>query len=112
MKEKFKVLSVSAGRFKDDQTNEERVFASLNYLDRSVSDIIESDQIKVGQQHVKMRVLTDDNNALARKLANSGQIPGDVVLHLEMSVVKNTPSLTVIGFDTIEQRVLEPLSKK
>lgn len=99
MKEKFKVLSLQAGSFKDDQTGEIRTFASLNYIDKSVSDIIEKDQIKIGQQHVKIKIDVDGDNKLARDLANSGLIPGDVVLDLELSVIKNTPTLRVIGFE-------------
>ena len=110
MKETFKVLSLSAGNFTDDVTREERVFASLVFVDKNVADTIETDQIKVGQQHAKMKICTDNNNALSRKLADSGQIPGTVELELEMTTVKNAPSLMVVGFTTIEQKVLSPLS--
>jgi hypothetical protein len=105
MKEKVRVLSLSAGKFKDDSTGEQRVFASLNYLDKSVSDIIEDDQIKVGQQHVKIKICPDDNNALARKIAQTFTFPCDVVLDLDLAVVKNTPSLSVVGFDMPTSKV-------
>lgn len=104
MKEKLRVLSLSAGKFKDEQTGEFRTFASLNYLDKSVSDVIENDQIKVGQQHVKIKINTDLENKLAKDLANSGLIPGDIVLDLEMTVLKNTPSLTVVGFEKLSSQ--------
>ncbi len=111
MKEKFKVLSLSAGKFTDDQSREERTFASLNFLDKSVAEILEEDRINVGQQHAKMKICTDNNNELARKLANSKLIPGDIELELEMTTVKNAPALMVVGFTSLEQKINQPLAK-
>jgi hypothetical protein len=101
MKESFNVLSLSAGKFIDEKSGEVRVFSSLTYVDKSVSDIIETDQIKVGQQHVKMKINFDNDNKIARDLALSGLIPGNITLDLEMSVIKNTPTLSVVGFENL-----------
>ncbi len=98
MQQQFKVLSLSAGTFTDDQTGEQRDYSSITYLDETIAQTIEKDRIAIGQQHTKIKLDTSNNNKLAHDLSKSGLIPGDITFTLKMTSVKNVPSLMITGY--------------
>jgi hypothetical protein len=98
MQQQFKVLSLSAGTFTDDQTGEKRDYSSLTYVDNDIAQVVENDRISIGQQHTKIKLDTANNNQLAQDLSKSGLIPGDITFTLKMTSVKNVPSLMITGF--------------
>jgi len=94
MKTVLNVLSLSAGKIEDGGL----LYASLTVLDEARSDQVEQDRIDVGQKHAKIKINVADNNALARRLAVSGLIPGSITVQLGQTVKKGEVALIVNDF--------------
>jgi len=110
MFQKIECLSVTAGKFKDTASGELLTFASGEFLSNVIHKIISDDEIKVGVPHMKMKIETADNNAISYAIANSGLLPGIIVLDVEMREMKvkgiAVSTNFVCGFDLAESQKL------
>jgi len=97
MKTQLNVLSLSAGKIEDNGM----LYANLVVLDGKQSNQIDPDRIDVGQKHAKIKLSTDDNNSLARRLANSGLIPCILTVDLDTTVKKNEVAMIVTDFEAL-----------
>lgn len=101
MKIPLQILRLSAGKISDNNM----LFASVMVLDDSIAGIIEQDRIDVGQQHAKINISTDNENELARKIANSGLLPATLVVDVETIVKQATMQMKIVGFDIKDQPI-------
>lgn len=100
MKIPLQILRLSAGKISDNNM----LFASVTVLDDSVAGIIEQDRIDVGQQHAKINISTDNENELARKIANSGLLPCAMLVEVETIVKQGSMQMKIIGFNLEDQK--------
>ena len=98
MKMTMNILRISAGNMVDSSTGDKIVYSSVIVLDDSVANEVSSDRIDVGQQHAKVKMSVEHDNALARSLAVSGLVPGEVLVDVKTSVKAGGMSMEIIGF--------------
>lgn len=94
MKTTMDILRISAGKI---DTNGQ-LYANAIIIDENIADTITPDRIDVGQQHAKVKIITDDNNHLALLLAKSGLIPGRVEVEIKTAVKGGEATLQIVNF--------------
>jgi hypothetical protein len=98
MKMNMNILRISAGNMVDSSTGDKIVYSSVIVLDEDIANEVSNDRIDVGQQHAKVKMSVENDNALARSLANSGLVPGEVVVDVKTSVKAGGMTMEIIGF--------------
>ena len=88
------ILRISAGKIESNGM----LYANAVILDDTVSDTITDDRIDVGQQHAKIKISTDNANALARSLASSGLVPGIIEVTIKTTVRSNEATIQIVDF--------------
>jgi len=94
----FFAAGLGAGTFKDNEKNESVDYANLIVLQDKENQIIESDNINVGQELAKVPLETSENNSLAKQLATSGLIPGTVTVQVKQLIKKGIMTIKIVGF--------------
>ena len=97
MRTTLNVLSLSAGKIDDGGL----LYASFTVLDEAQANQVDQDRIDVGQKHAKIKIITDGENKLARSLAVSGLIPGEITVTLGQTVKKGEVALIVESFEPL-----------
>lgn len=100
MKVSMNILRVSAGVMSDPKSNDKIIYASAIVVDEDIANQIDSDRIDVGQQHAKVKISTTNNNELARSLALSGLVPGQIDVEVKTSVKSGSITMEIVGFDS------------
>jgi len=100
MKIPMDILRISAGKIEDGGM----LYASAFVLDETVNHTLEPDRIDVGKQYAKVRMSTDNENALAKRLASTGLVPCILMCEVETSVRKNEISMRIVNFDVPKQQ--------
>lgn len=98
MKMNMNILRISAGNMVDSSTGDKIVYSSVIVLDEDIANDVSNDRIDVGQQHAKVKMSVENDNALARSLAHSGLVPGEVVVDVKTSVKAGGMTMEIIGF--------------
>lgn len=98
-KQSFFVVGLGAGTFKDKEENKSIDYANMMILADKDTQIIEHQNINIGQELAKVQLSSDDNNALSLALANSGLIPGYIVFHTKSIIKKGISTIKIVGFD-------------
>lgn len=99
MKVELDILRISAGKIDDNQM----LYANAIILDENVADQIELDRIDVGQQHAKVKISTENNNALARRIAISGLVPSKIACTVKTAVKSGSITMEIIDFNDKKQ---------
>jgi hypothetical protein len=94
MKTPLNITRISAGRLEDNGM----LYASALVIDENQANTIETDRIDCGSQVAKVQIDTSDNNKLAREMALSGLVPGELMCDVSTSVKKNVLTMTINGF--------------
>ncbi len=94
MKSNLHLLYLSAGQL---ETGE--LYASVQVLNNDVETFEDNTRIGVGCKVAKIKILTDNNNALAKEMHKTFTFPADVTCSLKTSVKGTEMVMTITGFD-------------
>ena len=98
MKIPMNIHSISAGIMQDSGTN--IIYASAMVLSDDLSKEISDERIDVGVKFAKVKINTDDNNILSRKLASTFVFPFQVLCDVSTVVKKGEMVMQINSFDT------------
>lgn len=98
MKVPMNIHSISAGTMQDSGQN--IVYASAMVLSDDLANEITQDRIDVGVKFAKIKINTDDNNILSRKLASTFVFPFEVLCDVSTVVKKGEMVMQINSFDT------------
>ena len=98
----FFAIGLSAGVFEDKEDKKKIEYSNLLVLADKEKQVIESDNISVGQEIAKMQLSTEDNNRIALDLANSKLLPGFITFHTKTAIKSGAMVVKIVGFDTVK----------
>jgi len=96
MKYKLNILRVAGGIIDDNQ----QLWANAIVVEEKIENSSEGNNFASGQKHAKVKISNEDNNAVGRRLAESGLLPGIVEVEIDTSVQKGSMVMEITGFSS------------
>lgn len=94
MKASLNILRVAGGIIDDNN----QLWSNAIVVEDKTEHSFEANQFASGQKHAKVSISTENNNALGRRIAESGLLPGFIEVEISTTVKKASMVMEITGF--------------